>query len=164
MDQLSSQFHSETAWCFPGLQECFQEFSKQLFDFPDEVMDDMDGEQETLAVQEDTNALDGDVEGETPPKEDVQIFDSTASSSQPIAPASTSNLIDKVLHESQSQPGTCRGNWGIPAGFGSCRSQYWLPIGQPQSQVRLSKISADPQVPGDLWLEVGTTASMKLNV
>lgn len=96
---ISAPFNSETAQRFPGLQERFEEFRKQSFDFPDEVMDDMDGEQETLAVREDTDALDGNVEGEKfldeedLVKEDVQMFDSTASSSEPIAPAS-SILID----------------------------------------------------------------------
>lgn len=89
----STPFHSETAQCFPGLQERFQELGNQSFAFPDEVMDDLDDEQEG------TNAVDGDTERNKSldikdlAKEDVQMFDGTTSSSQPMAPSS-SNLID----------------------------------------------------------------------
>lgn len=61
---LSTQINSETSQLFAGLQARFRDFSAQGFDFPDEVMDDLDGEQETLALPTESDATDGDVEGE----------------------------------------------------------------------------------------------------
>lgn len=97
---LSIQYNSEIVQRFPGLRQCFREFSNQSFDFLDEVLDDMDGEQETIAVRTDTDALDGDVEGEKfldeedLAQKDVLMSDGTAPSSQLITQAS-GNSIDK---------------------------------------------------------------------
>lgn len=60
---LLAQFNSETARLFPGLRQLSTEFSKQA-NFPDEVLDDMDGEQETFATRVDSDAVDGEIEGE----------------------------------------------------------------------------------------------------
>lgn len=91
------QFNSDIAQLFPGLQERFQEFSKQSFDFPDEVIDDMDGEQETLAVRTESDAVDGEVEGEQfldeeygdSGNDDVPMSDSTAQPATLISGNST---------------------------------------------------------------------------
>lgn len=40
---------SETALHFPGFQDCFQELIEQAIDFPGAVMDDMDGERDTIS-------------------------------------------------------------------------------------------------------------------
>jgi hypothetical protein len=61
---LSAQVNSNVTQRFPGLQERCREFSQQDFDFADAVMDDMDGEQETMAVRTDSDAVDGEVQGE----------------------------------------------------------------------------------------------------
>lgn len=74
---LLAQFNSETAWLFPGLRQLSTEFSKQA-NFPDEVLDDMDGEQETFATRVDSDAVDGEIEGEeflVEGKDDFQVSD-----------------------------------------------------------------------------------------
>lgn len=81
---LSAQFNSDTAQRFPGLQDYFREFSRQTFDFTDEVLDDLDGEQETMAIRTDSDAIDGDIEGEVflndRDNEDVAMHDAASSS------------------------------------------------------------------------------------
>ncbi|KIK52174.1 hypothetical protein GYMLUDRAFT_64382 [Collybiopsis luxurians FD-317 M1] len=62
---FSTQFNSKTSQRFAGLQTCFEGFSKQPSSFMDEVEDDLDGEQETSALPSETDAVSGDVEGET---------------------------------------------------------------------------------------------------
>lgn len=97
---LSAQINSDTAQRFPGVQERCREFSNQPFTFTDEVLDDMDGERETMAVRTDSDAIDGDIEGEVflneednkDSTEDIVMTDNVASSSDPIT--STSSLTD----------------------------------------------------------------------
>lgn len=74
---LLAQFNSDTAQLFPGLLQLSREFSKQG-NFPDEVLDDMDGEQETFAAQVDSDAVDGEIEGEefVEEKDDFHVSDS----------------------------------------------------------------------------------------
>lgn len=55
-------------------------------------MDDMDGEQETMAIQTDSDAIDGNVEGELFLNEDGVATSDVAPSSEPVG--STSSLAD----------------------------------------------------------------------
>lgn len=92
MNQTSpslAQFNSEIVQRFPGLQKRLHEFSEHSSDFPEEVTDDMDGEQETLGVREKINAPNGSMEEEESldvAQEDVRVFVGAMSSSQPMAP------------------------------------------------------------------------------
>jgi hypothetical protein len=98
---LSAQLNSDVAQLFPGFQERCREFSKQGLDFTDAVMDDMDGEQETIPIHTESDALDGDIEGErflgdegneSAPEQDITMGDSTPSSKPAVS--NLSNLAD----------------------------------------------------------------------